>query len=102
LSAGCSWPFEWGRATWRGGGVEDYDEEGGDGAEEEGNDEPEKAATMLRLGEACIDQAQGSPADVIARVGKRENDAGMVARSACAGRRAVFASSVLHRGRPGE
>ncbi len=75
------------RATSRGGlpggrrGVEDYDEECGDGAEEQGNQKPKKAAAILRLREPGIDQAQGSPADVIARLGERENHAPMVARS---------------------
>ena len=35
---------------------------------------------MLRLRESGIDQAQGSPAGVIARLGERENHAPMVAR----------------------
>ena len=82
-------------------GVKDNDEERGDGAEEQGNQKPEKAAAILRLREAGIDQAQSSPADVIARLSKRENHAQMVARAACSERSTVFASRVLHRGPKG-
>jgi len=94
--------FERGGWLLRGGrGVEDYEEESGDRAQEQGKGEPEKAAAILRLREAGIDQAQGSPADVIARLGEREKHAQMVARSACPERGAVFASRVLHRDRRG-
>ena len=61
-------------------GVEDYDEERGDGAEEQGNQKPEKAAAILRLCGAGIDQAQSSPSGVIARFGGRVKHAQMVAR----------------------
>ena len=42
--------------------IEEDDEEGAEGAEEEGGDEPEEAAAVLGLGEAGVDQGEGSPA----------------------------------------
>jgi hypothetical protein len=102
----CNW-YDRLISTSRGGllcgrcGVEDYDEEGGDGAEEQGNQKPQKAAAILRLREAGVDQAQGSPAGVIARFGERVKHTQMVARFACPERSAVFVSRVLHRGRRG-
>ena len=40
---------------------EDY-EESGNGAEEEGDEEPGEAAAVLGLGQAGVDQGQGAPA----------------------------------------
>jgi hypothetical protein len=82
-------------------GVEDDDEEGCDGAEEQGNQKPKKAAAMLRLREAGVDQALSSPPDVIPRLGEGENHAQMVARSASPERSAVFVPRVLYRDRRG-
>lgn len=67
----------------RGGcGVKHDDKERGDGAEEQGKGEPEEAAAIFRLCEARIDQAQSSPADVIARIGERVKHAQIIARLA--------------------
>jgi hypothetical protein len=62
------------------GGVEDYEEERGDRTQEQGKGKPEKAAAILCLCEAGIDQAQGSPAGVIARLGERVKHAQIVAQ----------------------
>jgi hypothetical protein len=59
---------------------------------------------MLRLRQPRVDQAQGSPADVIARLGERENHAQMVTRPACpersrrGGWRVAGASATARRG----
>ena len=46
--------------------IEQNDEEGAEGAEEEGGDEPEEAAAVFGLGEAGVDEGEGEPADGVA------------------------------------
>lgn len=41
--------------------IEEDDEEGADGAEEKGGDEPEEAAAVFGLGEAGVDEGEGEP-----------------------------------------
>ena len=46
--------------------IEQDDEEGAEGAEEEGGDEPEEAAAVFGLGEAGVDEGEGEPSDGVA------------------------------------
>ena len=46
--------------------IEHDDQEGADGAEEKGRDEPEEAAAVFGLGEAGVDEGEGEPSHCVA------------------------------------